>query len=98
MDYSASSLAELLNVHTDSVRRWARAGRLPGYKVGKLWRFAREDVEHMRRRTVERSADELADIDVTDCLGTQEEGPARGEDPTDAAGAPHCERQEVAPA
>jgi excisionase family DNA binding protein len=76
MDYSTNALADLLGVHVDTVRRLAREGRLPGYKVGKLWRFSSEDVERMRRQTVERPGDELAYIDAATCFGTAAEAPA----------------------
>ncbi len=66
MDYTPARLASILGVHVDTVRRLARAGRLPGYKVGRLWRFPSEDVELMRRRLV----DDPGDI-----------GPAREETP-----------------
>jgi excisionase family DNA binding protein len=76
MDYSTTALADLLDVHVDTVRRLARAGRLPGYKVGRLWRFAREDVEQMRRHAETRAGAELAPIDIAACMGTGEKAPA----------------------
>ncbi len=50
MDYTPARLASILGVHVETVRRQAREGRLPGYKVGRLWRFASENVELMRER------------------------------------------------
>src|SRR3990167_4335943 len=31
--------AELLAVSPDTVREWARRGRIPGVKIGRVWRF-----------------------------------------------------------
>lgn len=50
---STRAVAELLNVTEDSVRLWARQGKLPGRKFGNrtgwkkvvMWRFSLKDVE-----------------------------------------------------
>lgn len=34
-----TGLAEILNVSADTVRRMAIAEQIPGFKVGRLWRF-----------------------------------------------------------
>lgn len=34
--------AEMLGVHTETIRRLARKGELPSFKVGKDWRFRRD--------------------------------------------------------
>ena len=34
-----TGIAEILNVSTDTVRRMAVAEKIPGFKVGRLWRF-----------------------------------------------------------
>jgi excisionase family DNA binding protein len=36
---SVSELAEHLNVHAVTIYRWLRSGDLPGFKVGRVWRF-----------------------------------------------------------
>lgn len=47
--------AELLSVHVETMRRLARRGDIPAFKMGKDWRFRREallhwaDTHHMRR-------------------------------------------------
>ena len=38
-------IAEILGIHIETVRRFAREGRLVGVKIGLDWRFKREDVE-----------------------------------------------------
>jgi excisionase family DNA binding protein len=37
-------VAEYLGVSTITVRRLAKSGELPGFKVGKDWRFQRKDI------------------------------------------------------
>ena len=55
-DLTAEDVARLAGVHTATVRRLARAGRLPGaYRIGRQWRFAREAIERLRGEII-RSA------------------------------------------
>ena len=44
---TASELAELLNVHINTVRRWSNRGILKAYRVGPRGdrRFSKEDVD-----------------------------------------------------
>jgi len=35
----AEAAAELLGVHSKTVKRMAKAGLIPGMRIGKLWRF-----------------------------------------------------------
>jgi len=37
-------VAEYLRIHPYTVRRLARAGKLPGFKVGGQWRFKKEAI------------------------------------------------------
>ena len=39
---NVSQAAEFLGVHTETVRRLARKGELPAFKVGRQWRVKRE--------------------------------------------------------
>lgn len=41
----ALAAAELLNVHVETLRRLARRGEIPSFKVGKDWRFERGALE-----------------------------------------------------
>lgn len=41
---TAAEASELLRVSVKTVLRLARAGELPGRKVGREWRFARREV------------------------------------------------------
>jgi excisionase family DNA binding protein len=42
--------AELLGIHPKTVKRLAASGRIPGMRIGKLWRF-RESVLDVWMRT-----------------------------------------------
>jgi excisionase family DNA binding protein len=42
---TADEVAEYAGLHPESVRRLARAGRIPGRKFGGEWRFRFADVE-----------------------------------------------------
>ncbi len=39
--------AQLLDVHIDTIREWLRQEKLPGKKIGDLWRIRRSDVDAM---------------------------------------------------
>ena len=39
---NAQETAAFLGVHVETVRRLARSGALPSFKVGKNWRFRRD--------------------------------------------------------
>lgn len=54
-----SVVAEWLDVSPDLVYRLCRDGRLPGIKVGGLWRFRESDVErYIDSQTTRLSANE----------------------------------------
>lgn len=42
---SASEVANQLRVSPRTVHRWACVGTLPGYRIGRVYRFKPEDVE-----------------------------------------------------
>ena len=43
--YSAEQVAEMLNLHVKTVRRYVRDGRLKAKRIGKEYRIARTDLE-----------------------------------------------------
>ena len=72
-DYTAAELADLAGVHVATVRRLARAGRLPGaYRIGARWRFAREAIERLRgevsRWTRHTSDIVLSEVTIDDIM------------------------------
>jgi len=38
-------VAQMLKVNHRTIVRWAEQGKLPGFKLGDLWRFRREAIE-----------------------------------------------------
>lgn len=42
--YTEQTAAELLSVPEDTIRDWARSGKLRGSRLGKAWRFTEEDI------------------------------------------------------
>lgn len=42
--------AELLSVSRSTLYRWLREGEVPGHKLGRQWRFVREELERWTRR------------------------------------------------
>ena len=55
-----ADVATMLQVHQETVLRWARAGALAGSKLGKLWRFRRIDVDAFVQRQHPAQADALS--------------------------------------
>lgn len=48
-DLTVKDVAQEMKVSTDTVRRLAMSHRLPGYQVGRRWRFTRAAVDQFRR-------------------------------------------------
>lgn len=42
-------IAKYLKVHPLTIARLAREGKIPGFKVGKQWRFDKKEMEAWRR-------------------------------------------------
>jgi len=42
---TVGDVANYLRIKTSTVYEWAANGRLPGVKVGRLWRFERAEIE-----------------------------------------------------
>jgi len=42
---NAHEVAELLGAHVETIRRLGRRGEIPTFKVGREWRFRRQDLE-----------------------------------------------------
>jgi excisionase family DNA binding protein len=43
--YSAEEVADLLGLHVRTIRGYVRDGRLPGTRIGKQYRIARDDLD-----------------------------------------------------
>ncbi len=44
---TADEVAEYLRIHPYTVRRLARAGKLPGSRIGGQWRFDKKELEKL---------------------------------------------------
>ena len=42
---TVADVADYLRIKTSTVYEWAANGKLPGVKVGRLWRFERSEIE-----------------------------------------------------
>jgi len=42
---TVEEVAEYLRVRPSSVYEWAKTGKMPAAKVGRLWRFHREEID-----------------------------------------------------
>ena len=47
--YTAEEIAKYLRVHPYTVKRLARAGKVPGFKIGEQWRFDVKEIEEWRK-------------------------------------------------
>jgi len=46
--YTSEEVADLLSVGPETVRRWARAGKLKGAHLGRAgWRFTEDDLKNL---------------------------------------------------
>jgi excisionase family DNA binding protein len=42
---AVDEIADYLGVSKDTVYTWLRAKRLPGHKIGRFWKFKKEEVD-----------------------------------------------------
>jgi len=47
--YTAEEIAKYLRVHPYTVKRLARAGKVPGFKIGEQWRFDKEEIDGWKK-------------------------------------------------
>jgi excisionase family DNA binding protein len=52
--FTVRELAKYLRVHTTTVYRLAKAGDLPGFRVGSDWRFRGEDLDRWLKQLQKR--------------------------------------------
>ncbi len=52
--FTLKEVAEYLNVHPDTVRRYVKRGELPAFKIGTDWRFNKESIDQWRKAQEER--------------------------------------------
>ena len=42
---TSKEVAELLNISDYTIKRFAREGRIPDRKIGRQWRFSRQEID-----------------------------------------------------
>ena len=58
---TVEEVAEYLRVKSSTVYEWAKKGKIPAAKVGRLWRFDREEIEEWVRNNMnQKIGDEIA--------------------------------------
>ena len=43
--FTAEQVAAILQLSPKTIKDWLRAGKLPGCKIGRVWRVRKEDLE-----------------------------------------------------
>ena len=69
--YTINDVAELFKVHVSTVKRWLKAEKLEGFKLGNEWRFTEKDIE----KFVKERREETSNIksDPTETKGSNNE-------------------------
>jgi len=52
--FTLKEVAEYLNMHPDTVRRYVKRGELPAFKIGTDWRFNKESIDRWRKAQEQR--------------------------------------------
>lgn len=47
--FTVEELAKYLKLHTFTIRRLAREGKIPSFKAGGQWRFRKDEIEQWSR-------------------------------------------------
>ncbi|GAB4117085.1 MAG: hypothetical protein Kow00103_13500 [Candidatus Caldatribacteriota bacterium] len=54
-DYlTAKQVAKYLQVKPLTVYQWARKNRIPAIKIGRIWRFKKEDIDNFLKKDIEK--------------------------------------------
>lgn len=59
--YDIKQVAAYLQVAQRTVYLWVQAGKLPGFKIGSVWRFKKEDIDAMIEGAKEGSSDKACE-------------------------------------
>ena len=52
--FTVEELAKYLKLHTFTVRRLAREGKIPSFKAGGQWRFRKDEIEKWSKTSNDR--------------------------------------------
>jgi len=47
--FSVDDIAAYLGIKRDTVYRWIRERNMPGHKIGRLWKFRKEEIDEWMR-------------------------------------------------
>jgi len=53
---TTEEVAKLLNVHSNTVARWIKSGKLPSTKIGRDYRIPRDAIENRVNRVAQKSS------------------------------------------
>ena len=53
--FTVEELAKYLKLHTFTVRRLAREGKIPSFKAGGQWRFRKDEIEAWSKHKLQRT-------------------------------------------
>ena len=45
--FGIADLAQLFGTHSETIRRWARAGNIQGKRIGRKWLFSKEYIRKL---------------------------------------------------
>jgi len=62
--FSVAQIADYLGVSQDTVYTWITTKKMPAHKIGRLWKFKRDEVDAWVRQG--KSADQSASEDARD--------------------------------
>lgn len=53
--FTVEELAQYLKLHTFTIRRLAREGKIPSFKAGGQWRFRKDEIEKWSKHKLQRT-------------------------------------------
>lgn len=42
-------VCEALSIHRNTLLKWSQTGRIPGVRLGHLWRYQRDEIENIKK-------------------------------------------------
>jgi len=54
--YTIDEVAEALKLHPYTIRRLSREGKIPAFKFGVQWRFKKQDIDLLIKKSVKKHA------------------------------------------
>jgi excisionase family DNA binding protein len=54
--YTIEEVAEALKLHPYTIRRLSREGKIPAFKFGAQWRFKKQDIDLLIKKSLKKHA------------------------------------------